>query len=67
VVIQRGRCDAGGGVDREAARDVLGVAQIAVEYGLDEDEVLREADRWLKKVRKGELRRDPIAGRSVAR
>ena len=43
------------------------VAQVAVEYGLDEDEVLREADRWLEKVRKGELRRDPIAGRSVAR
>ena len=27
------------------------VAQVAAEFGLDEDEVLREADRWLKKLR----------------
>ena len=29
------------------------VAQVAAEFGLDEQEVLQEADRWLKKLRKG--------------
>ena len=28
------------------------VAQVAAEYGLDEDEVLREADRWLRNFQK---------------